>query len=75
MITGAGVSAGLDFGSALVAEIKGRPAAEAAVLMAEYDPQPPIPGGSLSTARPEIAELLSASLGPFVAEAATLRAI
>lgn len=75
VITGAGVSAGLDFGSALVAEIKGRPAAEAAVLMAEYDPQPPIPGGSLSTARPEIAELLSASLGPFVAEAATLRAI
>lgn len=72
LITGAGVSAGLDFGSALVAEIRGRPMAEAAVLMAEYDPEPPISGGSLQTARPEIAELLLSSLAPFVTEAANL---
>ncbi|WP_292083672.1 MULTISPECIES: DJ-1/PfpI family protein [unclassified Brevundimonas] len=72
LITGAGVSAGLDFGSALVAELRGRPMAEAAVLMAEYDPEPPIAGGSLQTARPEIAELLTSSLAPFVRDAATL---
>lgn len=72
VITGAGVSAGLDFGSALVAEIRGRPMAEAAVLMAEYDPEPPIAGGSPGSARPEIAAFLESSLAPFVAEAATL---
>jgi putative intracellular protease/amidase len=72
LITGAGVSAGLDFGSALVAELRGRPMAEAAVLMAEYDPEPPIAGGSLHTARPEIADLLTSSLAPFVRDAATL---
>jgi putative intracellular protease/amidase len=65
VITGAGVSAGLDFGSALVAEILGHPWAEAAVLMAEYHPQPPIAGGSIETARPEIKDLLSASLADF----------
>ncbi|HEY8570896.1 DJ-1/PfpI family protein [Phenylobacterium sp.] len=75
VITGAGVSAGLDFGSGLVAEIQGRPAAEAAVLLAEYDPQPPIRGGSLRTARPEIAEFLKAALSPFTAEAAALRVL
>lgn len=75
LITGAGVSAGLDFGSALVAELRGRPMAEAAVLMAEYDPEPPIAGGSLETARPEISELLFNSLAPFVGEAATLRVL
>ena len=72
LITGAGVSAGLDFGSALVAELRGQPMAEAAVLMAEYDPEPPIAGGSLQTARPEIADLLTSSLAPFVADASTL---
>jgi len=72
LITGAGVSAGLDFGSALVAELRGRPMAEAAVLMAEYDPEPPIAGGSLQTARREIADLLTSSLEPFVRDAATL---
>ena len=75
LVTGAGVSAGLDFGSALVAEIRGRPAAELAVLLAEYDPKPPIAGGSIETARPEIAQLLSANLSRFVREAETLRVL
>lgn len=67
-VTGAGVSAGLDFGSALVADMRGPVLAEAAVLMAEYDPHPPIAGGSVATARPEITDLLRQSLAPFVAE-------
>lgn len=74
VITGAGVSAGLDFGSALVAEMRGKPTAEAAVLMAEYDPDPPIAGGSVETARPEIRDLLTGALGDFIAEAGGLRA-
>ena len=73
VITGAGVSAGMDFGASLVAELRGEPLAEAGILMAEYAPEPPFPGGTLATARPEIAELLTASLAPFVADAASLR--
>lgn len=72
LITGAGVSAGLDFGSTLVAEMRGHAMAEAAVLMAEYDPHPPVRGGSIDTARPEIANLLSQSLSGFVADARRL---
>ncbi|OJH39483.1 DJ-1/PfpI family protein [Cystobacter ferrugineus] len=73
VITGAGVSAGIDFGITLVEEIRGRTMAEAGVLMAEYAPEPPVTGGTLETARPEIAELLMAGLEGFVAEASTLR--
>ncbi len=72
IITGAGVSAGLDFGAALLGELRGQPLAEAAVLMAEYDPEPPFPGGSLQTARPEIARFVQAGLRQFVAEASAL---
>ena len=73
VITGAGVSAGMDFGASLVAELRGRSMAEAGILMAEYAPEPPFPGGTIETARPQIAELLTASLAGFVADAATLR--
>lgn len=73
VITGAGVSAGIDFGISLVEELRGRMMAEAGVLMAEYAPEPPVTGGTLETARPEIAELLTAGLEGFVADASTLR--
>lgn len=73
LITGAGVSAGMDFGASLVAELRGRSMAEAGILMAEYAPEPPFPGGTLETARPQIAELLTASLAAFVSDAASLR--
>ncbi|MBB3020385.1 putative intracellular protease/amidase [Microvirga lupini] len=73
VITGAGVSAGIDFGITLVAELRGRPMAEAGVLMAEYAPEPPITGGTLETARPEIAGLLQMGLQRFVEEAKTLK--
>lgn len=74
VITGAGVSAGIDFGVALVEELRGRPMAEAGVLMAEYAPEPPIAGGTLETARPEISGLLETRLQGFVDEVKTLRA-
>lgn len=73
LITGAGVSAGLDFGIALAQELRGRTFAEAGVLISEYAPQPPIDGGTLQTARPEVADLLRTNLAGFVAEAETLR--
>ena len=72
IITGAGVSAGLDFGIALAEELRGRIYAEAGVLISEYAPEPPIDAGTLATARPEIAALLKANLAGFVAEADAL---
>jgi putative intracellular protease/amidase len=41
VITGAGVSAGLDFGCTLVAEMRGMMDAEAILLVSEYDPDRP----------------------------------
>ncbi len=75
LITGAGVSAGLDFGIVVVEEMHGRMVAEAGVLISEYAPQPPIEGGTLDTARPEIAALLQNSLSGFVEQARGLRVL
>lgn len=49
-VTGGGVTAGLDFGLALVAKLRTRDYAEAVQLYLEYDPQPPFNAGSLKTA-------------------------
>jgi hypothetical protein len=38
IITGAGVSAGMDFGASLVAQLRNQPLAEIATLIAEYAP-------------------------------------
>jgi hypothetical protein len=72
VITGAGVSAGIDFGITLAEELRGRLFAEAGVLISEYAPEPPIVGGTLETARPEVASLLTRNLAPFVADANAL---
>lgn len=49
-ITGGGVTAGIDFGLRLAAELRGREAAEKVQLMLEYDPAPPFDAGSPRTA-------------------------
>jgi cyclohexyl-isocyanide hydratase len=53
-ITAAGVTAGIDFGLTLAAELFGRPVAERIQLMMEYSPQPPFDSGSPTTARAEL---------------------
>jgi putative intracellular protease/amidase len=58
IVTGAGVSAGIDLGLALAAEVAGPQVAEAIQLGIEYDPQPPFDAGSPDKAPPEIVELL-----------------
>jgi putative intracellular protease/amidase len=45
VITGGGVTAGLDFALVVIAEIFGRPEAEATQLRLEYAPEPPFEGG------------------------------
>lgn len=48
--TAAGVSAGIDMGLALLAELAGEQAAKAAQLAIEYDPRPPFDAGHSSKA-------------------------
>src|SRR6478735_6763110 len=45
-ISGGGVTAGIDFGLTLLAEIRGEPIARLTQLAMEYDPQPPFQSGS-----------------------------
>ena len=53
-VTGGGVTAGLDFALTLVAELLGRPVAEAIQLRIEYVPEPPFTAGSPRTAPAEV---------------------
>jgi transcriptional regulator GlxA family with amidase domain len=52
-MTSAGVSAGIDLGLTLCAEIAGREMAEAVQLSMEYDPAPPFQAGDYRNATPE----------------------
>jgi transcriptional regulator GlxA family with amidase domain len=52
-LTSAGVSAGIDLGLRLCAEIAGPEMAEAVQLSMEYDPEPPSAAGSFKNATPE----------------------
>ena len=60
IVTGAGVSAGIDMALALAATIAGDAVAQAIQLGIEYDPQPPFDAGSPRSAPPEIVALLRA---------------
>jgi cyclohexyl-isocyanide hydratase len=53
-ITGGGVTSGIDFALAVVAELKGAEAAKAVQLGIEYDPQPPFDAGSPERAGPAL---------------------
>ena len=57
-VTGAGVTAGLDFGLVLVAALRGRERAETLQLLVEYDPQPPFDAGAPETAPAPVVEHL-----------------
>jgi len=63
IITGAGVSAGIDMGLTLLAAELGDDFAKAVQLGIEYDPQPPFDCGSPSKAPPEIVQMLLAVMG------------
>jgi len=62
VVTGAGVSAGIDMALTLAAEIAGPDQARAIQLMLEYDPQPPFDAGSPEKAGPQIASLAFTSM-------------
>ena len=54
VITGGGVTAGVDFAFAVVDEVRGRDAAALTMLALEYDPAPPFEGGSPANTDPAI---------------------
>lgn len=58
VITGGGVTAGIDFALAVAAEVAGQDAAETIQLIVEYAPAPPFDAGSPQSARPEITAAL-----------------
>jgi putative intracellular protease/amidase len=58
LVTGAGVSAGIDMALSLAARIAGDTIAQAIQLGIEYDPQPPFEAGSPATAPAEVVDLL-----------------
>jgi putative intracellular protease/amidase len=57
IVTGAGVSAGIDLALAVLGAIEGPEAAQATQLMIEYDPQPPFDTGAPSKAPPDVRAL------------------
>ena len=54
VVTGGGVTAGIDFALAIAAELHGEDVAKAIQLGIEYDPAPPFASGSPQTAAPEL---------------------
>jgi cyclohexyl-isocyanide hydratase len=55
-ITGGGVTAGIDFGLVIAAELYGAEVAQQIQLTIEYNPQPPFNSGSPTTADPVLAQ-------------------
>ena len=66
LITGGGVTAGLDFAFTLAAELAGDTFAQGLQLGLEYAPAPPFNSGRPETAPPEVLAALRASMDPAV---------
>jgi putative intracellular protease/amidase len=68
-ITGAGVTAGIDFGLTLVGSLRDKLYAESVQLLAEYAPDPPYHAGTPEQAPPEATAIMDAMFAQFVANA------
>jgi cyclohexyl-isocyanide hydratase len=67
-ITAGGVTAGIDFGLRIAAEIAGEDTAKAIQLGLEYDPEPPFRSGHPDVADPALVTRMRASLGKMLDE-------
>jgi transcriptional regulator GlxA family with amidase domain len=63
IMTGAGVSAGIDMALTLLSEVAGEDHARFVQLMTEYDPQPPFNSGSMATAPDAVREKAQSLFG------------
>jgi transcriptional regulator GlxA family with amidase domain len=66
IITGGGVTAGIDFALVMIAELAGREVAEAVQLNLEYAPEPPFDSGRPETAAPDIRDAVFARIAAAV---------
>lgn len=67
VITGGGVTAGIDFAFSLLAELAGETAAQAVQLGLEYAPDPPFEAGRPELAPPEVLAAYRARMAPLAA--------
>jgi cyclohexyl-isocyanide hydratase len=65
-ISGGGVTAGIDFGLTVAAELAGEEIAKSIQLVLEYDPHPPFDAGSPEKAGPERVQRLRERLAPML---------
>jgi cyclohexyl-isocyanide hydratase len=65
VITAGGVTAGIDFGLRVLAEIDGEPRARGIQLALQYDPQPPFNSGHPRVAGPALVEQVRAHMEAF----------
>jgi cyclohexyl-isocyanide hydratase len=65
-ISGGGVTAGIDFGLTVAAELAGEDVAKSIQLILEYDPLPPFDSGSPEKADPERVQRLRERLAPML---------
>jgi cyclohexyl-isocyanide hydratase len=63
-VTGGGVTAGIDFGLSLVAELLDAQTAKTLQLMLEYTPHPPFDAGDPTAAGAELVAIASAQIEP-----------
>ncbi len=68
-ITGAGVSAGMDFALRIATRLRGDEYAQALQLANEYDPQPPFKAGNPQDASPKVRDFVTGYYAPTIAEA------
>jgi len=68
-ITGAGVTAGMDFALRIATRLRGEEYAQALQLANEYDPQPPFKSGNPQEATPKVRDFVTGYYAPAVAEA------
>jgi cyclohexyl-isocyanide hydratase len=72
IVTGAGVTSGIDFALALAALLEGEQVAREIQLQIEYDPAPPFDSGSPKTASPRLVETLRTRLAKLNQERRTV---
>ena len=66
------MTAGIDFGLRLLAELRGEQVAQITQLLLEYDPEPPFTTGHPRTAGPELVATARAIMGEDMAREAVV---